>query len=306
MKTTTLIAVTAFAVATICIRAEATPYSNAVLADNPIAYWRFEETSGTTATDSAGGFNGTYNNVTLGQLSAFAGLGNAADFNGSTADVTVPALGSVGDLTIEAWVNADSFTANNWNSVYNTDLFVSTSSHWQFVTDVFGAGTRFEWALGFSDTGNTFLFSPNTWYHIVTTYNQSSGAANLYVNGLFEEQLYVMPGLTSNLTVGRIGSWAGSSRFVDGRIDEVAVYGSTLSASRVLAHYNAAVPEPSTLLLGVLASVGVLMRRRRCSESLVPHCIVRRRREFPSTFFVEQQGSGLERFQADPKWEMSA
>ena len=127
-------------------------YEAQVLADNPIAYWRFEEASGAEAADSANANNGTYNNTTLAQVSAFPGLGNAAGFNGTTSFVSVPALGTVTDLTIEAWVNAINFPVNNWASLYNTEQWGSDRSHWQFVNGVYGSGTRFEWAMGFSDT----------------------------------------------------------------------------------------------------------------------------------------------------------
>ena len=40
--------------------ASATPYSLAVIADNPVSYWRFEETGGTTAVDEMGANNGTF------------------------------------------------------------------------------------------------------------------------------------------------------------------------------------------------------------------------------------------------------
>ena len=46
-------------------------YGDAVLADNPVGYWRLDETTGTTAADSKGTRPGTYaNGVTLGQAGA--------------------------------------------------------------------------------------------------------------------------------------------------------------------------------------------------------------------------------------------
>ena len=67
-------------------------YRNAVLADNPVAYWELDESSGTTAADSAPpAQNGTFQSVTLAQPSAFPVLGTAAGFNGSSSRVRVPA-----------------------------------------------------------------------------------------------------------------------------------------------------------------------------------------------------------------------
>ncbi len=50
------------------------PYGTAVIADNPEFFWRFGESSGTTANDSSGAVNpGTfYNGYTLGQAGAIA------------------------------------------------------------------------------------------------------------------------------------------------------------------------------------------------------------------------------------------
>jgi hypothetical protein len=48
-----------------------TCYPDAVLADNPVSYWRLDETSGSTATDSKGANAGTYvNGPTLNQAGA--------------------------------------------------------------------------------------------------------------------------------------------------------------------------------------------------------------------------------------------
>ncbi|MBI2606974.1 MAG: LamG domain-containing protein, partial [Deltaproteobacteria bacterium] len=51
-------------------------YSQAVLADNPVGYWRLNETSGTSASDSSGNAQtGTYtNSPTLGQTGAYSSV----------------------------------------------------------------------------------------------------------------------------------------------------------------------------------------------------------------------------------------
>src|SRR5205807_64318 len=54
---------------------DAPPYPGNVLSDGPLAYWRLDEASGTTAADLSGdGFNGTYNgSVTLGSSGLLTG-----------------------------------------------------------------------------------------------------------------------------------------------------------------------------------------------------------------------------------------
>ncbi len=74
------------------------PYSNAVLTDNPAGYWRLGETSGVTALDASSGDNGTYTNgPTLGQPSLLAGdtANKAVSFDGANDSVKVPSSGSL-------------------------------------------------------------------------------------------------------------------------------------------------------------------------------------------------------------------
>src|SRR5437763_1786933 len=69
-------------------------YAAEVKADNPIGYWRLNETSGTTANDLSGnGNNGTYGpGVTLGQPGLPPGVpgDKAALFDGLNGRIVVP------------------------------------------------------------------------------------------------------------------------------------------------------------------------------------------------------------------------
>src|SRR6266542_849575 len=92
-------------------RMDLTAYSTEVLADNPLAYWRLRETTGTTALDEAGNssgpFNGIYGGVSLNQPGPLYGGSGTAGFDGTTAEVTTSnpaALNLARDITLEAWV----------------------------------------------------------------------------------------------------------------------------------------------------------------------------------------------------------
>lgn len=105
----------------------ATIYSETVIGDDPVAYWRLGETSGTTAADEQGSFPGTYEvtdgetPISLGDAGpqtsdGFPGMGTenlAPTFpggnNGTTVATEVSSSDYGGDypFTVEAWFRTD-------------------------------------------------------------------------------------------------------------------------------------------------------------------------------------------------------
>ena len=78
------------------------PYGSAVMQDQPLAYWRLGESSGTLAADFSGNTrDGNYNGgVTLGQPGAVSGDPDTASlFNGSSGYVTASALPALSTWT---------------------------------------------------------------------------------------------------------------------------------------------------------------------------------------------------------------
>lgn len=83
-------------------------YAAEVLADSPVAYWKLDETSGTTATDSVGGNNGTYTGgYTLNQPGIPSTGRPSVLFDGTSGYVNLgapAALNLTAAWTLEAWV----------------------------------------------------------------------------------------------------------------------------------------------------------------------------------------------------------
>jgi hypothetical protein len=81
---------------------------------------------------------------------------------------------------------------------------------------------------------------PGTWHHVVATYDGST--IRVYVDGGFEvskpDTRSLQP-ITSPLIVARFPT---GGQYLNGDVDEVAVYPTALSAARVLAHYEAGAP----------------------------------------------------------------
>jgi hypothetical protein len=249
-------------------------YASEVLADHPVIYYRMNETSGATATDSAGPTweNGVYvNGPLLGEPSdprAIPGaLGTSVQFGtgGPPAtdqliDVNVVApITSWGGVTYEFWMYADSF--DRWTAVCNNDGWNYGSVHCQFENNYPLVGIKG------SDPGSNFAFKRTTfdverWYYVVLAVNIGDASAHLYIDGEWAQTLtkgYIpSPIYIAN---AQIANWRDNQRNLVGRYDEMAIYTYELSAGRIQAHWEAAVPEPATL--GMLALGGLVVLRRR-------------------------------------------
>lgn len=85
----------------------AADYRAAVLADNPVSYWRLNDTSGTTAVDEENHNSGQILGATLGEPGPMAGDASML-FNGSgSVDLGHdPSLRPPESWTLEAWFRA--------------------------------------------------------------------------------------------------------------------------------------------------------------------------------------------------------
>lgn len=230
-------------VPTACQRVSSNPaYVAAVLADSPLAYWRLDETSGTTALDSSGnGKNGTYEgSLDLGQPPLITN-GKSLHCHGSIAGVNIASSFSIptatSPFTFEAWIK---LTATGTRPIVSG----RTSSGSQQLD--FGVTSNHLYVQPNADnnTGLITLQSPGAVndgaaHHVVAT-RTTAKLWTLYIDGAsVATQSDGMTSGCTSLNVAYIGKEPVNLLYMDGTIDEVAVYQSALSAARVLAHYNA-------------------------------------------------------------------
>jgi hypothetical protein len=83
--------------------AGADSYAQLVTADQPAAYWRFEEAGGSTTTGLDGRQASLSDGATLGQPGALSGS-RAVLLDGQNARIDIPDFNFEGDFTIEAWI----------------------------------------------------------------------------------------------------------------------------------------------------------------------------------------------------------
>ncbi|MBN2023271.1 MAG: LamG domain-containing protein [Pirellulales bacterium] len=245
-------------------------HAQTVAADNPLVWWRLGDAAGSAvAAEEIIDLDGTVGaGVTLGQIGALAVDPNtAASFNGTTsAVVTVPdnavvAFGTDQDFTVEAWVQYGvSGTAGPIVNEGDTNagfwLRIETTGKARFLLD-YGTGSANDSATSVG------TYNDGAWHHVVGVADRDTGIY-LYVDGqLAASDTSLYSGTRSvtsalPLTIGNIGAG-----YLNGMVDEVAIYGSALSAERIMAHYDAAyIPEPGALalLLGAVAAALILQR----------------------------------------------
>ena len=157
---------------------------------------------------------------------AFGVYASAATLSGATGDIFTVG-GSNGSFKL-------SLASNGWAS----------SAH------------NVAWIGG--DGGVSGSFAANTWVHLAMI--RASGTTTFYINGIPQGSTYagVPVNDTPHLSVD-----PGGATYFDGRIDEarVVTFTSGESTTNVLNALQA-VPEPSALALGALASLALVRRRR--------------------------------------------
>ena len=209
-------------------------YSQTILSDSPVGYWRLNETSGITAADSStSGIAGTYNSVTLG----IVGLQEndpAASFSGG--NVSLPTISIGPSISVETWF----YTANNGQ----TGVMIEKepgNGEWYLINN---SGNLIWYGGASSPSCQTPTPASNVWHHVVAT--QTGTTCKIYIDGVIATTgtAAAIPNGGGTITIGASGDYGLP---YSGLLSQVAFYNSVLSPARVLAHYNAGI-YPKTCL----------------------------------------------------------
>jgi hypothetical protein len=199
--------------------------------------------------DSAGTNHGDYlSGPVLGAAGAIAGDANtAAQFDGVNDYGTVARQIS-NDLSIEFWFKST-------QSYYN-DLGNPHCTYWwqgAGLVDAESTGPANDFGISLCDgrivagvgTPDVSIVSATglnngAWHHVVFTRTMSTGAMQLYVDGV---SAGTATGSTSSLTASptvAFGRVQGTNQYYAGYLDEISTYNVALTGAAVLGHYNAA------------------------------------------------------------------
>ncbi len=287
------LSLTAASVASLSMSAVAGPYSDAVLADNPIAYYQFEgnydDSSGI-----AGNNNGTASNggIPFGAAGTtfFDQTGQFADADGSgfvtlgassAADSLTNDLQGTSGATVEFLIDLSSVVgpSNPTDAVF----FLPSGTSAGLTVGVQNFQNRLFFG-GRSQASDSFVSRGQATelegvHHVAFTVDYATTTITLYVDGVelasstgsdtgnfdfgnanaFGSSTYAVAGSSTEET---IGTAAQTDSEVTGDFDELAIYNRVLTAAEVQAHYNAYVPEPGSMALLALGGTCLLARRK--------------------------------------------
>lgn len=232
-------------------------FAELVLEDNPVGYWRFNEEEDAEEVRNSGSAgkvaDGTYPNDAVKGVEGVAFKVDPKDKAVILTNhrVVIPyseAINPAGSFSVEVWTKPigenQSFQtllstraggSSGWNLYRNKDaweFWLSTGSGWTSVK-------------GESDSG------VDGWTHLVAVFeaegDSNGGAADgtlsFYVNGrLVGSQASIhAPNRDRIFSIGQITDNPGGGLQYKGTVDEVAIYGKAISASRVRDHYSVGV-----------------------------------------------------------------
>jgi len=192
-------------------------YASKVVMSGPSNYWRLNETSGLTARDSAGTANGTISGGVV--LNGEGGM----TFNGSTGKINISSITIPVISTIEGWIKT--------TSTAQIPLITLHPTNGTFI----GAMNGFIRVVSQNSIIGTRPIADGNWHHIITLLNSTT--CTIYVDGTLDIS-GANPRVAPDTTPEEIGYITAYNLFMNGQIDDVAIYPRALTPAEILDHYN--------------------------------------------------------------------
>ena len=204
-----------------------------------VAHWKFDEGSGTSATDSSGnGNDGTLTNGPIWKTESDCKRGGCLYFDGVNDYVNCAnnyVLSS--SYTFSAWVNILDI------SIPRIIFGIYTPFTIQMYGESAGAGYQYKYFIIAYDALANFIQlstgeypQTNIWRHVVVVWDRSQNKASFYINGDYISLGNIPSELsaTTNLKLGGThNNW-----YMKGYMDEMRIYNRALTASEIKALYE--------------------------------------------------------------------
>jgi hypothetical protein len=206
---------------------------------NLVAWWKFDEGTGTVAYDSAGSNNGQLIN---GPVWTSGYIDGGLSFDGVNDYVDVP------DNAALRFTKSDSFSVCSWvNPVSGWgDILCkmqSGSQHGLFTYEVQWSSSSQAFDFALCNSGNYYVYivtpngsaPPGSWYHVAWVYQNKN--ATIYINGELKGSGYFNSdpsgAADKNVTIGVRSYGSAKENYFNGTLDDVRIYNKVLSAAEI-------------------------------------------------------------------------
>jgi hypothetical protein len=203
----------------------------------------FNEGGGTTVRDPLANITGTLSGATWITTGKY---GNALNFNGTNALVTIPdsaALHLTTGMTLEAWVYPTALTggtSSGWRTVLLKEQTGDLTYGIYANNGTVNRPDGYIFVTAENNTQGTATLALNVWTHLALTYD--GAALKLYVNGALASSRAVTGAIKVSTNPLRIGGNTIWSEYFQGRIDEVRMYNRALLATEITTDMTTPLP----------------------------------------------------------------
>ena len=223
-------------------------YTSLIMNDNPMAYWRLDETNSTIAVDSAGGNNGTYSGtLTQGVGGAVPGIADfCVHFGGGVVKVPyTPVLNPNGPFSVEFWANPDNEPSATYTPMGSQYRSGSARDGWAFYDE--NDALSWELQLGNAHGVSHYAYGGGprpfggTWYYVCAVWDGVNTLSLYAENQLVGQNTSVanggtyVPNAVNPLVIGQRND--GNYGF-NGLMDEVAMYNYALTTDQISNHWS--------------------------------------------------------------------
>ncbi len=222
--------------------------------NDPVGWWKFDESSGTVASESSGYANpGTLNYLYNGYPTwqpTGGKINGGLKFDGGSAQYVqvndAASLDLATSFSVSAWVYLTALPgAGQIARIVDKEAAVGTNYELNIDNGYFGSGLGF--TLSYNSAGccdDNYVkyvtsISTNTWYNVTAVYDSVAQTQTMYINGA-ASATHSVAGLPPQAGAGNplyMGSRSGNDA-LSGVLDDVRVYNRALSASEVSAIYS--------------------------------------------------------------------
>jgi hypothetical protein len=224
-------------------------YPIEVAADLAVAFWRFEEESGSVAAEAIDGLDGAYTGGITYRVTGALALNQPTDvnyaigFDGATAEMRVTHdasinFGAGSNGSVEFWIKTTQAALAHVLGKYN-----AAGYPYAIVLQADGK-LRFERYNGSTTTQvvSAGVVNDGDWHYVAATWDTGVQAL-LQIDDLPGVTTVDAGGATGNTSDLVVGHRSGAD-FFNGSVDELAIYGYALTGALMDRHYSAGTGVP--------------------------------------------------------------